>query len=228
MSDSPVIGILQERSLHASLKELYLTGDARAEVTVDSFVVDIVKNGLLIEIQTGNFASIKSKLYSLIKNHSVRLVYPIPMKKWIVRETPDGGRELSRRLSPKKGRFEDIFEELVRFPNYITHPNFSIETLLIEEEEIRRNDGKGSWRRRGWSTIDRRLIEVLGAQQYHESSDFLHFIPDSLEKPFTNAELVEVLGISKRLGQKLTYCLRKMDALKIVGKKGNALLHDIS
>jgi hypothetical protein len=99
--------------------------------------------------------------------------------------------------------------------------------LLIEEEEVRRQDGKGSWRRRGWSIIDRKLIDVIDQRLYEKPSDFLHFIPDSLEKPFRNSDLIETLGISRRLGQRLTYCLRKMNVLKEVGRKGNALLLDI-
>ena len=144
-----------------------------------------------------------------------------------MKETVDGSRQLSRRSSPKRCGFEDVFDELVRIPNLVAHSNFSIEVLLIEEEEIRRQDGKGSWRRRGWSIVDRKLIEVLDRRVYEEPSDFLHFIPESLERPFTNSDLIEALGISRRLGQRLTYSLRKMNALKTVGKKGNALLHDI-
>ncbi|MFW9798775.1 MAG: hypothetical protein ACFFE2_17195 [Candidatus Thorarchaeota archaeon] len=227
MSKRPAIGTLQERSLHASLKELYCTGDAKTEVQIDGFVVDVVKGGLLIEIQTRNFAAIKNKLRTLFKVYPVRLVHALPRRKWIVKETSDGSTQLSRRLSPKSCGFEDIFDELVRIPSFIIHSNFSIEVLLIDEEEIRRKDGMGSWRRRGWSIVDRRLIEVIDRRVYETPSDFLHFIPDSLEKPFTNSDLVNALDISRRLGQKLTYSLRKMNALKIVGKRGNALLHDI-
>ena len=227
MSKGPIIGTLQERSLHASLKDLYTTGDARTEVSIDGFVVDVVRNGLLIEIQTRNFAAMKNKLLTLLKNHQVRLVYPIPKKKWIVKETADGVKQLSRRSSPKRCGFEDLFDELIRIPNFIAHSNFSIEVLLIEEEEIRRQDGKGSWRRRGWSIIDRKLIEVVDRRLYENPSDFLHFIPSSLEKPFRTSDLVDSLGISRRLGQRLTYCMRKMNALKTVGKKGNAILYDI-
>jgi len=227
MSKGPIIGTLQERSLHASLKELYKTGDAKTEVSVDGFVIDVIRDDLLIEIQTRNFAAIKKKLLSLIKNHRVRLVYPLAKKKWIVKQTPDGSKQISRRSSPKRCGFADIFDELIRIPNLIAHSNFSVEVLLIEEEEIRRQDGKGSWRRRGWSIIDRKLIEVLDRRLYENPSDFLHFIPSSLEKPFRTSDLVETLRISRRLGQRLTYCMRKMNALKTVGKKGNAFLYDI-
>ena len=228
MSEGPIIGTLQERSLHASLKDLYMTEEAQSEVAVDGFVIDVVRNNLLIEIQTSNFAAIKTKLRALLNNHKVRLVYPLAKEKWIVKETPDGVKEISRRKSPKQCRFEDVFDELVRIPRLITHSNFSIEVLLIEEEEVRRQDGKGSWRRKGWSIIDRKLLEIVDRKLYEQPSDFLHFIPDNLEKPFRTSDLVESLGISRRLGQRLTYCLRKMNALREVGKNGNALLLDIA
>ena len=227
MSKDPVIGTLQERSLHASIKKLYMIGDARDEVEVDGYVVDVVRNGLLIEVQTRNFSKIKSKLLALIKTHPVRLVYPIPSVKWVVRQFPDGLSEISRRKSPKRMSHVDIFDELIRFPNYIAHNNFSLEVILIKEEEIRRKDGKGSWRRRGWSIIDRRLVEVIDMRLYENPSDFLHFIPDTLERPFTNSDLIDTLGIPRRIAQKMTYCLRKMGTIKAVGKKGNAILYDI-
>ena len=227
MSKGPIIGTLQERSLHASLKDLYKDENTNTEVSVDGFVVDVVKDDLLIEIQTRNFTAIRDKLRSLVKNHPVRLVYPLPKKKWIVKQTLDGQTELNRRISPKRCGFEDIFDELVRIPKLVAHSNFSLDVLLIEEEELRRQDGKGSWRRRGWSIIDRKLIDVIDQRLYEKPSDFLHFIPDSLEKPFRNSDLIETLGISRRLGQRLTYCLRKMNVLKEVGRKGNALLLDI-
>jgi hypothetical protein len=223
----PTIGTLKERSLHAAIKQLYMSGDAKAEVTVDGYVIDVIRNGILIEVQTRNFSKIKPKLLALLKNHTVQLVYPIPAEKWIVRQSPDGMTEVGRRRSPKRMGFVDIFDELIRFPNYMTHQNFSIEIILIKEEEIRRKDGKGSWRRRGWSIVDRKLIEVLDRRLYDRPSDFLQFIPNTLEKPFTNSDLMEVLGISRRIAQRMTYCLRKMDAIKVVGKKGNAILYDM-
>ncbi len=56
------IGLLNEKPLHASLKEWYAQPGDQFEVPVDGFVIDIVRDDLLLEIQTGSFASIKSKL----------------------------------------------------------------------------------------------------------------------------------------------------------------------
>jgi hypothetical protein len=226
MESGSAIGTLQERSLHAAIKSLYGDAESRAEVLVDGYIVDVVKDGLLVEVQTRNFAAIKDKLFNLMKNHSIRLVYPIPSDKWVVRQT-SAGREISRRHSPKRMGFAHVFEELVRIPTFVISENFSLEVLLIAEEEIRVQDGKGSWRRKGWSSVDRRLLDVLDRKLYTNPNDFLHLIPKNLDSPFTTKRLAEALSITQNLAQKMTYCMRKMGVLEIIGKEGNASLYNV-
>ncbi len=225
MENGSGIGTLQERSLHAEIKRLYEAPGVQVEVPIEGYVIDVVKDDLLIEIQTRNFAAIKDKLFTLMKNHPIRLVYPIPSEKWIVRQSPDGKYEIGRRRSPKQLGFANLFEELISIPTFLLHKNFSIEVILIREEEIRIQDGKGSWRRRGWSSIDRMLLGVIERRLYQVPSDFLHLIPSTLQRPFTSSALAEAIGISKRLSQKMTYCLRKMGVLKLIGKERNAHLY---
>src|SRR6185369_9848333 len=110
--------------LHASLKQWYAPPGDRFEVPVDGFVIDLVRDDLLIEIQTGNFSAIKSKLNKLAHSHQVRLIYPIVQEKWIVRSGGDGCGTM-RRKSPKRGRMEDLFWELVSIPQLLSNPNFS-------------------------------------------------------------------------------------------------------
>jgi hypothetical protein len=127
---------------------------------VDGYYIDIVHGGLLIEIQTGNFTALKRKLARLLVNHRVCVVYPIAQERWVRRITAEG-QQISRRKSPKKGRIEELFVELVRLPHLVSHPNFSLKALLIQEEVIWRDDGQGSWRRKGWSVADRLLLDVV-------------------------------------------------------------------
>jgi hypothetical protein len=100
------IGVLNEKSLHKSLKQWYARPGDRLEVPLDGFVIDIVRDDL-IEIQTGSFASIKAKLTHLTRARRVRLIYPIVQEKWIVRLSPGGRGDVIRRKSPRKGRAED-------------------------------------------------------------------------------------------------------------------------
>ncbi len=122
----------------------------------------------------------------------------------------------------------DLFYELVRTPTLINEENFSLDVLMIEEEEVRCNDGKGSWRRRGVSIKDRRLMSVNGKTLFRNEKDFLRFLPTDLIKPFTNRKLAKLNGVSINLARKITYCLRKMGAITTVGKKGKELIFEVS
>jgi hypothetical protein len=219
------IGTLGESSLHAALKAWYAQPGDRLEVDVDGYVADIVRGDLLIEIQTGNFTKLKGKLTRLVDEHKVRLVYPVAAQKWIVRVDTDG-QLISRRKSPRRGRVEDLFAELVRIPTLLAEPTFSVEVALVHAEQVLRDDGLGSWRRKGWSVADQRLIEVEGARQFDSPEDLAALLPDALPDPFTNRELADALKIRINLAQKMTYCLRKMKVIAIVDKRGNALLYE--
>jgi hypothetical protein len=203
-----------------------ISGD-ELEVKVDEFIVDIVRDKLLIEIQTQNFSAIKPKLIKLLSNNQVRLVYPIAKLKWIV-HLSGSGEVVRRRKSPKKGKVVDVFYELVHAPDLIKDRNFSLEVMLIEEEEVRCDNGKGSWRRRGISVKDRKLLNVFDRTVFEDSRDFLKFLPKELNEHFTNKVFASKLGISVRLAQKITYCLRKMGAISVAGKKRNELLFKVT
>jgi len=218
---------MTEYSLHSAIKDWYSGSGDALEVKVDDFIIDVLRGELLIEIQTGNFSAIKKKLIKLLPNNQVRLVYPIAKLKWIV-HVSRSGEFVRRRKSPKKGKLTDLFYELVHAPSLIKDRNFSLEVLLIEEEEIRCNDGRGSWRRRGASIKDRKLLDVFDRIVFEDSRDFLEFLPKQLDTYFTNKVLASKMGISVRLAQKITYCLRKMGAISIAKKKRNELLFQLS
>ena len=223
--ENPKIGQLNEQSLHADLKLWYAHPDDQLETWVDGFVVDIVRDDLLIEIQTGNFASIKHKLAKLTTHHSLRLVYPIASDKWLLKIPSEKGTPAIRRKSPKKGRVEDLFKELVSFPGLVNQENFSIEVLLIQEEETRRYDQKRRWRRKGWVTEERRLLKVISRQVFEGRDAYCALLPDNLPDPFTNRHLKYSLDISTRLAGQITYCLREMGCIALTGKKNRYNLH---
>lgn len=214
---------MNEHSLHSAIKECFAVPGDKIEAKVDDFIIDIVRGSLLIEIQTKNFSAIKRKLSSLVKNHDVRLVYPIPERKWIVRVT-EAGKITDKRKSPRKGRFVDLFYELTSISDLINNENFSLEVWMIDEEEIRCDDGKGSWRRKGVSIKDARITSVNSKLLLKNRADYLAFLPNDLRNPFTNRTLANQAGVSIPLARKITYCLRKMGAIACVGKKKRELV----
>lgn len=220
----PGIGLLNEKPLHASLKQWYARPGDRFEVMVDRFVIDIVRDDLLIEIQTGNFASIKTKLTNLVRYHRVRLVYPIVQEKWIVRSA--NGKGAIRRKSPKKGRMEDLFWELVSIPQLLSNPNFSLEVLMISGEEVRRYNHTKRRVRKRWLIEGRRLLDVLDQRSFGQSADWLRFLPDGLEL-FTTSDLASWTNTRRDLAQKMAYCLREARMIELIGKRGRANLYRV-
>ncbi len=222
------INMENERSLHSSIKKWYALPGDRVEARVDNYIIDVVRDGLLIEIQTGNFGAIRTKLGKLLRNHKVKLVYPVSLEKRITHVAASTNEVIKSKKSPKKGKLIHVFNELVRMPGIINDRNLTIEVLLIKEEEIRCSDGKGSWRRKGVSIRDRRLLEVVEAVAFECNEDFLKCLPQGLRSPFSNKALAVLLGCTINEARKTTYCLKKMGAIKEVGKKGNELLFEIN
>jgi hypothetical protein len=213
----------RESSLHSAIKKWCLLEGDKTEARVDNFIVDIKRGDLLIEIQTENFSAIKPKLLRLLNDHKVRIIHPIARTKWIVYKTANG--EVSgRRLSPKKGRITNLFSELIRIPTLFSSDNLSVEVLMIEVEEIWRNDGKGSWRRRGASVEDRKLIRVFEEKVFENRASFLELLPSNLPDPFSNNDLARRLKIGVGQSRKVTYALRKMGAIAHVGHRGKRML----
>lgn len=211
------IGTQNEAPLHASLKAWYAEPGDQVEVPLRGRQIDLVRGPLLIEIQTGSFGALRDKLEQLLAHHPVRVVHPVLAEKWVVRVDADG-RELGRRRSPRRGRLEDAFRELVSLPRLFLRPNFSCELLLVAAEELRRHEPGRAWRRKGWVVQERRLLAVQGRRLLQGPNDLRRLLPAGLPRPFTTADLAAALGIERDLAQKLAYCLREAQVLTATGR----------
>ena len=219
------IGLLNEGPLHASLKALYVEPGDETEVRVDGYVVDIHRGDLIVEIQTGNFSRAARKIRDLVTRHRVKLVYPVPSDLWIVKMPPTPGDAVTRRKSPKHPGVIDVFAELVSFPELISHENFQIEVLLTEEEVVWESQPGKRWRRRGWVTVERRLLKVRETVSLRNSADYMSMVPDGLPAEFQTSDLATHLGRPRHLAQKMAYCLAKGGLICRVGSKGNSILY---
>ena len=217
---SGALSTYREGSLHAALKARYAGPGDDVESAVDGFVIDVVRPGELVEIQTGSFASAARKLRALVDRHRIALVHPVAAERWLVRVDGDG-TVLSRRRSPKRGLAVDLFEELVAFPELVAHPNFRLELLLTREEEIRGPVPEGARYRypRAWWRLDRQLIEIARLIRVDSPADLAALLP-ALPEVFTSADIRAATGRSKRLAMRATYCLAKCGAAVAVGKSG--------
>ena len=220
------IGELNEQPLHAALKAWYAQPGDETEVPLDGYVIDLVQDGTLVEIQTGHFSSIRAKLRTLVESYPIRLVYPIAQEKWLFKLPKPGWEGPRRRKSPKRGRVEEVFGELVSFPRLLGKEHFSLEVLLIQEEEVRRYGGKRYWYKNGWLTVNRKLLAVVERQVFENPQAMARLLSPNLPTQFTTADIAEELAIPRWLAQKMAYCLRKMEAINKVGKKGRSYLYE--
>jgi hypothetical protein len=234
------IGTLAEKSLHAQLKQRYAAPGDLLEHTLDGYVIDIARpwagagawadgeNGSTpyrcVEIQTRHLSSMKAKLAALLDKRPVHVVLPVAQRATIARMDARGAI-VSRRQSPKHGSVYAVFPELVGVPTLIHHPHFTLEVLLIDEEQVWRDDGMGSWRRRRWSIYDRRLLAAHAAVQFATAADFAALLPEELPEPFDCRTLAAAIRQPHALAQKMAYCLRHMGVLAVQGKQGNAILY---
>jgi hypothetical protein len=216
-----------ETSLHRDLKRLYADEDARVEVRVLDYRIDAIHGGRLVEIQHGSLAAIRDKVARLLKRHEVLVVKPIVVRKVLVKHPAEGRPPADRRLSPKRGRLLDLFDELVYFTRVFPHPRLTVEAVLVDVEE-HRHPGHGRrrrWRRGDHVVADQLLVGVRETHPFRAAADLLALLPAGLPQPFHTGHLAESLGIARWFAQRIAYCLRHTGAATEAGKQGNARLY---
>src|SRR5579884_204064 len=218
------IGVLREGPLHEAIKAVLAGPGDRLEVPVGGFVIDLVRvDGELVEVQTGGFSALGRKLDALLDTHRFRIVYPVAAERRIVRV--DGEGEItSVRRSPKKASVVEVFDQLVAFPSLLTHPQLTIEVLLLREDHVRGERPERTGRRKR-DPGERRLLEVLDRVEIRGPGDVVRMLPALPSDPFSTRELAALLGCSVPLAQRTAYCLRMMGIIEAAGKRGRTPLH---
>ena len=218
-----------ETSLHQRMKRMYADDESQVEQKVGPYIIDVVRGGELIEIQFSSLASINRKVQSLLKDHKVRVVKPLVLRKQLIRCAGKGEHVVSRRCSPKRGDLFDIFDELIYFTRVFPHRNLVLEVPLIHIEEWSYPTPTSKKRRRRppkkYTVEDQRLVEVVDIAEFRTPQDLTKLLPLDLPQPFDTAQLAKAMDTKRWIAQKVTYCLRHMKAIKDVGKKGNAILY---
>ncbi len=216
-----------ETSLHRALKDHYAADAGSCEVPVGPYRVDAVAGGRLIEIQHGALAAIRDKVATLLAEHRVVVVKPIVARKTLVKQSCRGGEVVGRRLSPKRGRPIDLFDDLVHFLSVFPHRRLTMEVPLVEIEEYRY---PGHGRRRRWRTNDyqiedQRLVALGDVLRFRRAADLATLIDCPLPDAFHTSHLAEGLAVTRWEAQRIAYCLRETGVFRQVGKRGNALLY---
>lgn len=208
----PIIGTLNEGSLHAALKDWYAAPGDDFEVPLEGFVIDIKRGDHLIEIQTGSFGAMGRKLDRLLEEYTIQLVYPVAVESWLHKPGAPP------RKSPKKGSIYSLFDELVSLPTLLDNPNLTLDVVLVAVDKIQVNDPKARRGRGGFRTVDRQLREVIARHRFETVEDLIKLVPVSdLPKEFTTADIATVAGVHRSVAQKIAYCFRPLGIIDQIG-----------
>ncbi len=217
-----------ETSLHRELKEFYCDDHAGREVLVRGYRIDAVVEGTLVEIQQASLAALRQKTRALLETHPVIVVKPLSARKTIVRLKRRNGPVASRRTSPRHETIHDIFQDLVHFVDVFPHPRLTLEVLLTEQEETRIPKRKRWFRSKDYSVAERRLVAVRSRHTFQTAADLARLLPAGLEAQFTTADIAGLAKIPRWLAQKMAYCLRRAGAIRVAGKRRNAVLYALA
>jgi hypothetical protein len=198
------------------------------EIQKGNYICDgITEEGELIEIQTGSFGALRAKIKNILPLGSIRIIHPIILQKHI-ELYDDAGKFLYRRKSPRRGTLWDLFKVLLYAPELPLTPGLVIELALVDVEERRIRDGRGSWRRKGVSIADKSLCAYHQSVPLTGPGDYFRFVPFGENQDFTVNDLGDRAQITKVLAGKTLYVLTKLEIVKRIGKKGNAWVYRLN
>lgn len=220
-----------ETSLHRDLKRLVSGNEDAEEQTLAGYRIDAVVDGRLIEVQVASLFAIRRKIADLLdQGFEVTVVKPLTARKQIVRLKTRGGAEVSRRWSPRRQDFPDVFGELVHFIGAFPHPRLTLELLLITEEEFRIPRVKRRLRQRDFAIEDRCLIRVEDRRVIRSAEELFDLFPQAVqhlcrEAPFTTADFASAAEVPRWLAQKVAYCFRRLNLWETIGKQDRSWLY---
>lgn len=219
------IGTLGEKALHAVIKHYLATETSWHEQKFGRHVVDIFTGERIFEIQTRQFNKLRAKLTTLLPRYPVTIVYPIPARKWLVWLDPQNGEISKPRLSPRRGRFNDVFFELYRIKPFLSDPNLSLLILQIDLEEYRLLNGWSDDRKRGSWRNDRLPLRLEGELFIAGPTDYSRLLPPDLPDSYTSAGFAKAAQMGDRQAQTAINVLLSLGVVEICGKDGRRRLY---
>ncbi len=243
-AETPHIGTLREKRLHATVKR-YLCPDVSCheqpvgreapDGTLPAkkprrVVADILMGNEILEVQTGGFYPLRDKLawYLSHTNCRVTVVHPLAAVKYLSWIDPATGDVLSRHRSPKRGRVKDVARELYWLSDFVGNERFSLRLLLLELEEYRMADGWSQDGKRGSNRYERFPTALLGEVTLAAPSDYAtYFLPDALAAaPFTAAEYAKATAIRGKATYSMLHLLERLSLVRETGElRGRSKLY---
>lgn len=226
LGESRGIGTFNEKILHASCKLFVDEDRSNHEIKINSYIADVKNEHGIFEVQTKAFNNLRNKLNEFLPTETVTLVYPVPVKKRLIKMDEKTGELSSPRVSPKHGGVFDIFKELYKLGDIVNHPGLRLLLLLVNVDEYRLVGGKVG--RKGYVRFDRIPVDFVKAVYLPRLSFLSDFLPDTLPDSFTSKELAQCTGVSLSVAQTALLVMKRCGGVTFVGKNGRLNLYSRS
>lgn len=222
------IGTLQEKTVHAVLKNFYEPDPAHQEIPVGNFVADILRDNEIIEIQTRSLNAMRRKLDFFLEHYPVTIVHPVIHTKWLYWIDEETGEITKKRKSPKTGTQYDAFYELYKIKPYLNHPNLHLCLPVIDVEEYRLLNGWSHDRKRGSSRYDRIPKALVDEFYIGNVREYGCMIPEELPAEFTAKDYAKASGLALRYAQTAMTVLHYIGVITLVRKEGRAHVYSLT
>ncbi len=225
--DPKGFGTLQEKTVHAVMKNYYDSDAAHQEIMLAGFIADIFDGEQVIEIQNGNFRKMREKLAAFLPLFPVLLVYPIPHEKWVIWLDEKTGELSQKHKSPVHGSAYSAFYELYQIRDFLKDPHLSFAFPLVDMDEYRLLNGRGKNKKKGSSRYDRMPLSLYDEIRIDDWRDFMSLIPYDLPEHFTNKEFAAAAGIHTDESSETLGIFSYLGLVHRVGKRGRAYEYEV-
>lgn len=219
------IGTLNEKTIHASLKNYY-SHEYDQEAKIGDFYADIVTENGIFEIQTANWGKLNKKLEVMLDACHVTVVYPFE-KRVKTSSADDVTGEIIREGNRRNLKdLTEFFLELYRIKSFLTNPNLTIAIAELEIERINYISSKNGKRRKkgNYTKTPKALLREIYLEK---TEDYLILLPQGIKKQLHEEFTVkELQGLVKPTDAKLMLeIFGYLGLTEKFGKKGNAEIY---
>lgn len=221
--ENNVIGVLSEKTLHKTIKNLYEPNHLYQEIKIDNYYVDICKENNIIEVQTKQFNKFRDKITYLLSlnKYKINIVYPVFTSKIIYNIS--NGEISDPKRSPKKFRIPEVFHELYMIKQLLGHKDLMITLLLFEINEYREITNN----RRGYVCYDRVPTKLVDEIVLKDNNDYIKLLPSDLNETFTSKEICLKTKTNVKYVNKMLNVMKYLNVVEVVGKDGRKLLYNV-
>jgi len=223
--ENKVIGVLSEKTLHKTIKNLYEADHKYHEVKIDNYYVDILKDNNIIEVQTKQFDKFREKIKYLLNkyNYNINIVYPIFNNKTIYTIDENNNISLPKK-SPKKLKYPEVFYELYKIKQLLNNSKLKIILLIFDIKEYRIKSNN----RKGYVCYDRVPVKLIEEVIISNKYDYLRLLPSNLKETFTVKDICELTKSNNKYVGKMVNVLKYLGIIEFVGKEGKKFIYKVN